>query len=282
MISPKIFAQIDAGLFRFPDVSKTQIVFAYANDIWIIPKEGGTAIKLSSPPGVESYPKFSPDGKSIAFSGNYDGNTDAYVIPVNGGVPVRLTSHGYSDRVVDWTTDGKKVLFASSRESGKSRFNQFYTVPASGGVIEKLPLAYAEYGSYSPDGKQIAVVFRSQVGRNWKRYRGGWKADIQIFNLNTKESKAIGEEADAGNEFPMWNGNNIYFLSDRGPELKMNLWKYDLNNKTYTQLTNFKDNDVHYPSLGPDDIVFEAGGKLYLYRARDRDPDQRQHQYHRA
>lgn len=263
--SGTLMAQIDAGLFRFPDVSQTQIVFTYANDLWVMPKEGGTAIKLSSPAGVESYPKFSPDGKSIAFSGNYDGNTDAYVMPVTGGVPVRLTGHGYPDRVIDWTTDGKRVLFASGRESGKARFNQFYTVPATGGVEEKLPLAYAEYGSYSPDGKQIAVVFRSQVGRNWKRYRGGWKADIQIFNLATKESKPIGAEADAGNEFPMWNGNSIYFLSDRGSELRMNLWKYDLNTKAYTQLTNFKEEDVHYPSMGPDDIVFEAGGKLYLY-----------------
>ncbi|MDP4262942.1 MAG: PDZ domain-containing protein [Bacteroidota bacterium] len=265
IISQKLFSQIDAGLFRFPDVSQTQIVFTYANDLWIMPKEGGTAIKLSSPAGVETYPKFSPDGKSIAFSGNYDGNNDVYVLPANGGVPVRLTGHGYSDRVVDWTMDGKKVLFASSRESGKARFNQFYTVPANGGVVEKLPLAYAEFGSYSPDGKQIAVVFRTQVGRNWKRYRGGWKADIQLFNLSTKESKSIGAEADAGNEFPMWNGNAIYFLSDRGPELRMNLWKYDLGTKAYTQLTNFKDYDVHYPSLGPDDIVFEAGGKMYLY-----------------
>src|ERR1044072_9583875 len=144
-----LFAQLDAGLFRFPDVSQTQIVFTYANDLWVIPKDGGQAIKLSSPAGVESYPKFSPDGKSIAFSGNYDGNNDAYVIPVNGVVPVRLTSHGYSDRVVDWTVDGKRVLFASGRESGKARFNQFYTVSSNGGFAEKLPLAYAEYGSYS-------------------------------------------------------------------------------------------------------------------------------------
>ena len=264
-ISAEIFSQIDAGLFRYPDVSKTQIVFSYANDIWVIPKEGGTAIKLSSPPGVESYPKFSPDGKSIAFTGDYDGNQDVYVMSVTGGVPIRLTSHGYPDRVVDWTNDGKRVLFASARESGKERFNQFYTVPATGGPDEKLPLAYAEFGSYSPDGKQIALVFRSQVGRNWKRYRGGWKADIQIFNLETKESTSIGSEADAGNEFPMWSGNEIYFLSDRGPELRMNLWKYDLTSKKYTQLTDFKNYDVHYPSLGPDDIVFEAGGKLYLY-----------------
>lgn len=264
-ISSNLFSQIDAGLFRYPDVSKTQIVFSYANDIWIMPKDGGAAIKLSSPPGLESYPKFSPDGKSIAFSGDYDGNIDVYVMPVTGGVPVRLTSHGYPDRVVDWTNDGKRVLFASSRESGKARFNQFYTIAATGGPDEKLPLAYAEYGSYSPDGKQIALVYRTQVGRNWKRYRGGWKADIRIFNLVTNTSTTIGAEADAGNEFPMWSGNSIYFLSDRGPELRMNLWKYDLTGKTYTQLTDFKDYDVHYPSLGPDDIVFEAGGTLYLY-----------------
>src|SRR6516225_3538729 len=124
-------AQIDAGLFRYPDVSKTQIVFTYANDIWIMPKEGGTAEKLSSPPGVESFPKFSPDGKTIAFTGNYDGNHDVYVIPSAGGVPLRITEHGYSDRVVDWTPDGKHVLFASLRESGRDRFNQFYTVAAT-------------------------------------------------------------------------------------------------------------------------------------------------------
>src|SRR6476469_2990559 len=127
VMSIAVFAQIDAGLFRYPDVSQTQIVFAYANELWIIPKEGGTAIKISSPPSVEAYPKFSPDGKSIAFTGNYDGNKDVYVIPTSGGVPVRLTEHGFTDRVVDWTNDGKRVLFASTRESGKARFNQFYT-----------------------------------------------------------------------------------------------------------------------------------------------------------
>jgi len=260
-----MLAQIDAGLFRYPDVSQSQIVFTYANDLWVMPKEGGTAVKLSSPAGVEVYPKFSPDGKSIAFTGNYDGNNDVYVIPVTGGVPVRLTSHGYPDRVIDWTNDSKRVLFASSRESGKARFNQFYTVAAEGGIDEKLPLAYAEYGSYSPDGKQIAVTFRSQVGRNWKRYRGGWKADIYIFNFQTQASQNLSNPEDAGSEFPMWHGNNIYFLSDRGPELRMNLWCYDLTTKKYEQVTKFTDYDVHYPSIGPDDIVYEAGGKLYLY-----------------
>src|SRR5258706_13359843 len=106
-----VSAQIDAGLFRYPDVSKTQIVFSYANDLWIMPKEGGMAVKLSSPPGVEIMPKFSPDGKQIAFGAMYDGNRDIYTIPVTGGIPQRLTEHSYSDRVVDWTNDGKNILF---------------------------------------------------------------------------------------------------------------------------------------------------------------------------
>jgi len=260
----QLHAQIDAGLFRFPDVSQTQIVFTYANDIWIMPKEGGTAVKLSSPPGVESFPKFSPDGKSIAFTGNYDGNKDVYVIPSSGGVPLRLTEHGYSDRVVDWTNDGKNILFASIRESGKERFNQFYTVPATGGADSKLPLAYAEFGSYSPDGKQMALTFRSQVFRNWKRYRGGWKADIHVFDFANQTSQNISASDNTGDEFPMWHDNYIYFLSDRGADLRMNIWRYNTGTKAFEQVTHFKDYDIHFPSLGPQEIVFEAGGKLYL------------------
>ena len=258
-------AQINAGLFRFPDVSKTQIVFTYANDIWVMPKEGGTAEKISSPPGVESFPKFSPDGKTIAFTGNYDGNSDVYAIPVNGGVPLRLTEHSFSDRVVDWTPDGKNVLFASGRESGRNRFNQFYTIPATGGPATKLPFPYAEFGAYSPDGKQMAVVFVSQAFRNWKRYRGGWKANIHLYNFTNNTSEDISVNEVAGNEFPMWHGDDIYFLSDRGTELRMNLWRYSVTTKKYEQLTSFKDYDIHFPSAGPDDIVFEQEGKLYLY-----------------
>ena len=226
-------AQIDAGLFRFPDVSKTQIVFSYANDIWVMPKEGGMAIKLSSPPGVESFPKFSPDGKSVAFSGIYDGNRDVYVLPVTGGIPKRLTEHSFSDRVVDWTNDGKNVLFASSRESGKARFNQFYTVPSGGGIETKLPFAYAEYGSYSADSKQMALVIMTEVGRNWKRYRGGNNGDIRIYNFENQKEENISASSDAGDEFPMWHENYIYFLSDRGPEVRMNLWRYDTGKKTF-------------------------------------------------
>src|SRR5258708_40246001 len=142
-----VFAQIDAGLFRYPDVSKTQVVFSYANDLWIMPKEGGMAVKLSSPPGVEIMPKFSPDGKQIAFGAMYDGNRDIYTIPVTGGIPQRLTEHSYSDRVVDWTNDGKNILFASGRESGKARFNQFYTVPATGRSELKVRFSSGKIGT---------------------------------------------------------------------------------------------------------------------------------------
>ncbi|BAV10074.1 tricorn protease [Filimonas lacunae] len=265
LFSTIALAQPDAGLFRFADVSETQIVFTYANDIWLIPKEGGQAIKITSPPGVESFPKFSPDGKTLAFTGNYDGNKDVYVLPVSGGVPLRLTQHGYTDRVVDWTPDGKKVIFASIRESTKERFNQFYTIAATGGSASKLPLAYAEFGSYSPDGKKMAVAIRTQAFRSWKRYRGGMKANIHIFDFTSLTSVDISADDEAGDEFPMWHDQFIYFLSDRGQENRMNLWRYNVNSKATEQLTHFKDFDVHFPSLGPSDIVYEAGGKLYLY-----------------
>ncbi len=258
-------SQIDAGLFHYPDVSQTQIVFTYANDVWVVPKEGGMAVKLSSPPGVEMLPKFSPDGKQIAFSAVYDGNRDVYTMPVTGGIPKRLTEHSYGDRVVDWTNDGKNILFASGRESGKARFDQFYTVPAGGGAETKLPLAYAEFGSYSPDGKEMAVVILSQVFRNWKRYLGGMNGDIRIYNFEKQTDENISATSDADDEFPMWHDNYIYFLSDRGPEVRMNLWRYDISKKSFEQLTKFTDYDVHFPSQGPDDIVFEAGGKLYIY-----------------
>jgi tricorn protease len=258
-------AQIDAALLRYPDVSQTHIVFTYANDLWIVPKTGGLAWRLSSPAGVEVFPKFSPDGKTIAFTGNYDGNEDVYVIPSLGGIPNRLTYHGLNDRIVDWYPDGKQILFASGRESGRERFNQFFKTTVAGGLPEKLPLPYAEFGSVSPDGKQLALTFRTQVFRTWKRYRGGWNAEIHLFNLETLASENISVNNDAADELPMWHGNSIFFLSDRGAEKRMNLWEYNLATKAFTQLTTFTDYDVHFPSLGPEDIVFETGGKLYLY-----------------
>ena len=256
-------AQLDARMMRYPDVSQTQIVFAYAGDLWVVPKEGGTAMRLSSPKGEEMFPKFSPDGKSIAYSANYSGNLDIFVIPSTGGPPVRTTSHGYPDRVVDWQPDGKRILFSSSMYSGRQRYNQLFTVPPSGGLPEKTPVAYGEVASYSPDGKKFAYTYMSRAFRTWKRYRGGWAADIFIFDLESKTAENITNNP-ANDEFPMWHGTKIYFLSDRGPEGRANIWVYDIPSKAVRQITNFTDLDIHFPSVGPSDIVFEAGGKLYV------------------
>ncbi len=258
-----VFAQVSAKMFQAPDVSKSQIVFTYGGDVWIASKTGGTAYKLTSAKGTEAFARFSPDGSEIAFSGNYNGNIDVYVMPSMGGLPKRITYHGMPDRLVDWYPDGKSLLFASSRESGKQRFNQFYKVSKDGGMPEKLPLPYAEFGSISPDGKKIAFTTISRVFRTWKRYRGGMAADIYIFDLQNNTSENITNNV-ANDEIPMWYGNKIYFLSDRGENERSNIWVYDLSTKQTKQITNFKDFDVEFPSIGDNEIVFQAGGLLYL------------------
>ncbi|OYV71658.1 MAG: peptidase S41, partial [Gemmatimonadetes bacterium 21-71-4] len=257
------FGQIDARLLQYPAVSHTQIVFDYAGDLWVAPKEGGVANRLTTPPGEEILPKFSPDGSKIAFSGNYEGNVDVYVIPSKGGMPLRVTYHGYPDRMVDWYPDGKNLLIASSMESGRQRFDQFYKLSAEGGMPEKLPLPYGEFGCISPDGNQIAFTPISRAYRTWKRYRGGMAADIWVYDFR-KQSDVNITDNPANDEFPMWHNNTIYFLSDRGTNERSNIWAYDISTKQTREVTDFKDFDIHFPSMGPDDIVFEAGGKLYL------------------
>lgn len=261
--SNDIIAQINARLLRYPDVSDTQITFVYANDVWIVDKNGGVANKLSSPEGMEMFPKFSPDGKTIAFTGNYEGNYDVYTIPVTGGIPKRLTFHGMMDMTKGWTNDGSSVLFVSSKESGKQRFSQFYTAPTTGGMAVKLSVPYGEFGSYSPDGSQFAFTDRTRLFRTWKRYEGGNAPDIFIFDFNTYETINITDHP-ANDELPMWSEGVIYFLSDRGEAKRYNIWKYDLNSRQTTQVTNFTDFDIHFPSIGPSEIVFQAGDQLYL------------------
>ena len=256
-------AQVSARMFRMPDVSKTHIVFAYGGDIWIVDKNGGTASKLSSPSGAEAFPRFSPDGSMVAFSGNYDGNTDVYVMPSLGGLPTRLTYHGMPEDLIDWYPDGKHILYNSSRESGKQRFGQFYKVPVTGGLAEKLPIAYGEFGSLSPDGSKIVFNERSVLFDSWKRYRGGSNGNLWLFDLKTLESKNI-TNTDASCELPMWHGDRIYYMSDRGDEIRDNIWMYDLKTGQNTQVTHFADDDIHFPSIGPDEIVFEYNGQMHL------------------
>jgi tricorn protease len=256
-------AQVDARMFRQPAVSATDIAFVYAGDIWIVPKKGGVAVRLSSPPGEESFPRFSSDGSRIAYTANYDGNEDVYVVSTRGGEPVRLTWHPMNDRVVGWHPDGTRVLFASSRESGRQRFNQFYLVGIGGGLPEKLPVPCGEFGAFSPDGQRLAFMPQSQDFRTWKRYRGGWAPDIWVLDLRTLAATNVTRNA-ANDAHPMWHGQTMYFMSDRDANMRGNLWALDERTGAVRQVTDFRDYDITFPSIGPDDIVFQAGGRLYL------------------
>ncbi|HKJ68130.1 MAG TPA: peptidase S41, partial [bacterium] len=258
-----LHARVDARMLRYPDVSQSHITFVYAGDIWVLPREGGTAHRLSSPEGEEMFPRFSPDGSTIAFSGNYDGNMEVYTIPTLGGTPTRLTHHGMGDRTVDWHPDGTTVLYASSMESGRQRYNQLYLAPGDGGMPDKLPVPYAEFGAISPDGSTLAFMPISRAFRTWKRYRGGMAPDIWFFDLQNQISQNITDHP-ANDMHPMWYGETLYFLSDRGPNSRYNIWSYHQNTQEFRQVTHFEDFDIHFPAIGPADIVFETGGRLYL------------------
>lgn len=257
-------AQINAGILAHPHVSQDRIVFTYADDLWLLPRKGGTAQRLSTPAGTEQYARFSPDGKDIVYSANYDGAVNLYRIPAGGGVPVALTSHEMPDRMLNWYPDGEHILFSSGRGSGNNRFNQLWKISRSGGLPERLPLPYGEFGCISPDGKRIAFTTKTRLFRTWKRYRGGLAADIHVFDPATGQSTNITDH-EANDEAPMWHETTIYFLSDRGPEGRYNLWSYDFSQQLFRQVTSFRDLDVRFPSLGGDAIVFTAGSKLYLY-----------------
>jgi len=250
-------------LLRFADISKDKVVFAYAGDLWISSREGGAARRLTSHVGDELFPKFSPDGKWIAFTGEYDGNPDVYLISADGGEPKRLTFHPSNDIVLGWTPDGKNILFRSDRFSAPpNRFTKLFLVSPQGGPAKPLPVPRGDLTTFSPDGSRIAYIETAQEFHTWKRYRGGWSLPIAIYDLkkNTYEElpKSTGMDM-----FPMWHDNAIYFISDR--DGVMNLYSYDLGSKQTKKLTDYKEYDIKWPSLGPDAIVYENGGVLYEY-----------------
>jgi tricorn protease len=258
--------QVPSGptrLLRFADISKDKVVFAYAGDLWIASREGGSARRLTSHVGDELYPKFSPDGKWIAFTGEYDGNPDVYVISAEGGEPKRLTFHPSNDIVLGWTPDGKNVLFRSDRFSTSlGRSTRLYLVSPQGGSAHPLPVPRGDLTSFSPDGTKIAYLETSQEFRTWKRYRGGWSLPIAIYDLKKNTYEELPKTAGM-DMFPMWHGNSIYFISDR--EGIMNLYSYDLASKQTKKLTDYQEFDIKWPSLGQDAIVYENGGLLYEF-----------------
>ncbi len=263
----------EARLLRFPAIHGNQIVFSYAGDLYSVPANGGTARKITNDNGYEMFARFSPDGNTIAFTGQYDGNTEVYLMPAEGGVPRRLTytatlgRDDVSDRmgpnniVMTWR-DANTIVFRSRMIERNDFIGQLFTVSVDGGIPSQLPVPRGGFCSFSPDGKKMAYnrVFREF--RTWKRYRGGQADEVWILDFATKELTNITNNP-AQDIIPMWSGNKIYFNSDRDDIKRMNLYSYDLTTKETKKLTTFTEFDVKFPSLGDKAIVFENGGYLY-------------------
>lgn len=265
----------EARLLRFPAIHGNQIVFTYAGDLYTVASTGGIARRLTSDPGFEMFARFSPDGTRLAFTGQYDGNTEVYLMPSQGGAPKRLTwtatlsRDDVSDRmgpnniVLGWKDD-THVLFRSRRIDWNDFIGRLYLAGVDGGPLEELPLPRGGFASYSADGQQLVYnrVFREF--RTWKRYRGGQADDVWLYDFRTKATTDLTNNP-AQDIIPMWKGNRVYFLSDREESYRLNLYSYDLATKQTRRLTNFTEFDCKFPSIGDAAIVFENGGYLYRF-----------------
>jgi tricorn protease len=264
----------EGRLLRFPDIYKGQVVFSYGGDLWLVSSAGGTARRITTSRGLELFPKFSPDGKWIAFTGQYDGNFNVYVIPSQGGQPKQLTflpdvtevpeRMGPNNEVIAWTPDSKRIVFLSRRNTYNAWFGRLFTVSVGGGLPEQLPIDKGGLLSFSPDGTKMAYnrIFRNFRAR--KRYRGGMAQDIWIYDFKANHIEQV-THYPGTDTFPMWRGDILYWVSDRGPEHRENLYWRDLRTGKTRQLTTFADFDVGWPSMGPESIVFENGGYLYVF-----------------
>ena len=248
-------------LFRSPSISRTDIVFSYGGDLWIVPRSGGDARPLTSGIGEETNPYFSPDGAMVAFTGDYDGNTDVYVVPAAGGVPKRLTYHPAVDIVSGWTPDSKNVLFSSTRES-YAGFSRLYTIPVTGGGLPTpVPLPMADRGWLSPDGQSIAYEPLTRWQGDWKHYHGGQTQPIWIAKVSDSSIEKIPRE-NSTDTCPMWVGDKVYFLSDRDGET-VSLFSYDPRSKKVAEVVKNRDLDIKYASAGGGAIVYEKFGTIY-------------------
>ncbi len=253
-------AHAQSFLMRSADIHKDRVVFTYEGDLWLAPTDGGDARRITNDPGRERSAKFSPDGSMLAFTAQYDGGTDVYVMKASGGVPVRLTFHPTSDNVLGWFPDGKHVLFRTRREY-PSRAETIYKIAIDGGMPVKLPVDRAGLTALSPDGKQIAYNRLSREARTWKRHQGGTAQDIWMGSLDKGDFHKITDWIGSDN-YPMWQGNAIYFNSDREFGT-LNIYKYDIATGKTTAMTSYKDYDVKNPSIGPGQIVYQYGERLH-------------------
>ena len=258
---------------RFPAIYGDQVVFTFAGDLYTVDKAGGVARKLTSGVGYEMFARFSPDGKNIAFTGQYDGNTEVFLIPAEGGSPKRLTftatlgRDDISDRmgpnniVMTWK-DNENIVYRSRKKSFNSFKGQLFVAHVAGGLSDEIPLPSGGFCSYSPDGKKLAFnqVFREF--RTWKYYKGGMADDIWIYDFGTKETKNITNN-DSQDIFPMWYGDEIYFLSDR--DRIMNMFAYNMKTGETRKVTNYTEYDIKFPSLGNESIIYENGGYIYNF-----------------
>ncbi|UCF67053.1 MAG: PD40 domain-containing protein [Acidobacteriota bacterium] len=261
--SPTISGEIPDGdrpLMRFPDIHRQTVVFVYGEDIWSVPASGGVAQRLTINDGEEWFPKFSPDGSLIAFTGEYDGNRDVYVMDPQGGNIRRVTYHPGDDIVVGWHPSQNKILFSSARKS-YSRFERLFLISPDGTGLEQLILHEAVAGSFSPDATKIAYNKVSRESRTWKRYRGGTAQEIYLYDFVTNEERNL-TNFEGTDRIPMWIEDRIYFSSDRDGVL--NIYAYDLASGAIEQLTRHTEYDVRRPSHGESHIVYELGGSLWL------------------
>src|SRR6266508_4407081 len=256
-------------LLRHPTVSRDSVAFEYAGDLWVVPRSGGQARRLTATPGVEIDPYFSPDGSQIAFTATVAGNTDVYVAPAAGGDPKRLTYHPGADRVRGWTPDGRRVVFASARASAPQQsYFRLWTIGLEGGLPEQLPMPRAFTGVYSPDGRRSAYEEVSTAfipewyeTSQWRHYRGGRTHPIRIMTLADYSVEKL-PWSNSNDTHPMWVGDTVYFLSDRNHTV--NLFAYRGDTKKVTQLTHHDDFDIMNATAGPDAIVYEQAGYIHL------------------
>lgn len=249
-------------LFRNPSLSKTHVVFEYANDLWTVPRSGGVASRLTTGIGPETTPFFSPDGKWIAFTGHYDGSVDVFIVPAEGGVPQRLTWHPGNDVAVGWSPDSQRVIFSSNRAANSPRYAQLFSVSIQGGAATALPLPVGYEAAYFPDGKRLAYVPMGRAFAAWKRYRGGMTTPIWIADLDTSKVEKL--PRDNSNDYcPMVLNGKVWFLSDR--EGVVTLFQYDPQTRKVARAWENKGMDFKSASAGPDAIAIEQFGALHVF-----------------